>query len=510
MEVLLTSLNNLMIGFGVALTPLGLIFVTLGCILGLVVGVLPGLGGTAGVALLLPLSILVPREIGIIFLAAIYWGALYGGVITSILFAIPGEPWSVALIFDGYPMAKKGNPGLALSAAFFSSFFGMIIGAVIMVLAALPIALFALKFGPPEMFVIMLLAFSTFVGLGRGSVWKTLLCTAFGLLLTTVGLDIVTGQPRLTFGSIMFMSGFHFVPVTVGLFGLGEILINAEERIGLKLESIAAKMTKKDFGDGLLSLWKNKWITITGTALGFFIGVLPGTGATPASFVGYGLAKQYSSHPDDFGEGCIEGIIAPQSAAQSAGLGSILPLVTLGIPGSPTAAVLMAALFMYGLWPGPRMFIEETEFVWGLIASLFIANAVCLIICLAGAPVLASIMRVPWGILTPIIVVALVMGGYAMRNFMFDVWQVFVFGVLGYVMKKLKYPLAPLAVALVLGGMTERALRQTLLMGRGSPAILFERPISAVVLVIAVLLFAAPLSKPLIAKFRARKQPKAS
>lgn len=502
MEVLLTSLHNLMIGFGVALSPVAILFVTLGCILGLVVGVLPGLGGTAGVALLLPLSILVPREIGIIFLAAIYWGALYGGVITSILFAIPGEPWSVALIFDGYPMAKKGNPGLALSAAFFSSFFGMIVGAIIMVLAALPIALFALKFGPPEMFAIMMLAFSTFVGLGRGSAWKTLLCTAFGLLLTTVGLDIVTGQPRLTFGSIMFLSGFHFVPVTVGLFGLGEILVNAEERIGLKLEKIAAKMGLHDFKAGLWSLWERKWITITGTALGFFIGVLPGTGATPASFVGYGLAKQYSSDPDKYGEGTIEGIIAPQSAAQSAGIGSILPLVTLGIPGSPTAAVLMAALFMYGLFPGPRMFIEETEFVWGLIASLFIANAVCLVICLAGAPALAAIMRVPWGLLTPIIVVALVMGGYAMRNFMFDVWQVWLFGVVGYVMKKLKYPLAPLAVALVLGAMTERDLRQSLIMGKGSPMILFQRPISAVVLVIAVLLFAFPLLKPLWGKFR--------
>jgi putative tricarboxylic transport membrane protein len=443
------------------------------------------------------------------FLAAIYWGALYGGVITSILFAIPGEPWSVALIFDGYPMAKKGNPGLALAAAFFSSFFGMIFAAVLFVLAAMPIALFALKFGPPEMFAIMMLAFSTFVGLGRGSAWKTLLTTAFGLLLTTVGLDLVTGQPRLSFGSIAMLSGFHFVPVTVGLFGLGEILVNAEERIGLKLEKIAAKMGWKDFREALVSLWHRFGITATGTIIGFFIGTLPGTGATPASFVGYGVAKQYSSRPEEFGEGVIEGVIAPQSAAQAAGTAALLPLITLGIPGSPTAAVLMAALFMYGLIPGPRMFMEETVFVWGLIASLFIANFICLIICLGGTPLLAAIMRVPWGILTPIIVVALVVGGYAMRNFMTDVWHVFIFGILGYVMKKLKYPLAPLAVALVLGEMTESNLRRSLIMGDGSFSIFIDHTIALIILIIAVILFVFPFVRaPVLRLFGKKAAPK--
>ena len=511
MEMLLESLYNLQIGLGVTLQPYALLMMTIGLLLGLVIGVLPGLGGTAGVAIMLPLAFLVPRDVGIIFLAAIYWGALYGGVITSILFAIPGEPWSVALIFDGYPMAKKGQAGLALTAAFFSSFVGMIIGSVIFVLAALPIALFALRFGPPEMFAIIMLAFSTFVGLGRGSVWKTLVATAIGLLLTTVGLDIVTGQPRLTFGSIAFLSGFHFVPVTVGLFGLGEILINSEERIGLKLEGISAKMGWKDFKAGILSIWHRLGITMMGTILGFFIGTLPGTGATPASFVGYGVAKQYSKDPDKFGEGIVEGVIAPQSAAQAAGTGSLLPLVTLGIPGSPTAAVLLAGLFMYGLIPGPRLFLEETTFIWGLIASLFIANAICLVICLAGTPILASIMRVPWAILTPIIVVALVIGAYAMRNFMFDIWCVFIFGILGYAMKKLNYPLAPLAVALVLGSMAEADLRRSLIMGDGSIAIFFERPLTAGILGFAFLLFALPIARMLIVKIRgsmgAGKQP---
>lgn len=511
MEVILESFSNLMVGFGVTLQPLAVGMMIVGLVLGLVIGVLPGLGGTAGVALLIPVAIVVPREVGIIFLCSIYWGALYGGVITSILFAIPGEPWSVALIFDGYPMAKKGRPGLALSSAFFSSFFGMIVGAFVFVLAALPLALFALRFGPPEMFGIMLLAFSTFVGLGRGSPMKAVIMTAFGLMLTTVGLDIVTGQPRLTFGSIMFLSGFHFVPVTIGLFGLGEILVNAEERIGLKLEKIAARMGLKDFKEGVVSIFRHFGVTAMGTTLGFFIGVLPGTGATPASFVGYGLAKQYSKEPEKFGEGAIEGIIAPQTAAQAAGIGAILPLVTLGIPGSPTAAVLMCALFMYGLYPGPRMFLEETTFIWGLIASLFVANALCLVICLAGAPLLASIMRVQWGIITPIIVVAMIIGGYAMRNLMFDVWQVLFFGIVGYFLKKLKYPLAPLAVALVLGEMTERALRQSLILGEGSVMIFFQRPFAAVFIVVAILMFISPFLRTLIGKARQaiRRKPEA-
>lgn len=492
-----------MMGFGVALQPLALGMMILGVLVGLVIGVLPGLGGTAGVALLLPLAFLVPREVGIIFLAAIYWGALFGGVITSILFAIPGEPWSVALIFDGNPMAKQGKAGLALTTAFFSSFVGMLVASILFTLAALPIALFALRFGPAEMFALMLLAFSTFVGLGTGSVWKTLISTAFGLLLTVVGLDIVTGQPRLTFGSIALLSGFHFVPVTIGLFGLGEILSNAEERMIKKIKVIPARFGFKDMRDGLKAIKDRIGITIMGTIVGFFIGTLPGTGATPASFIAYGLAKQYSKHPERYGKGTIEGIIAPQSAANAAGTGSLLPLVTLGIPGSPTAAVLMAALFMYGLWPGPRLFVEEPVFIWGLIASFFVANTVALIICLAGTPLLASIMRVPWGILTPIIVIAMIVGGYVIRNLMLDVWIMLAFGLIGYVMKKLKYPLAPLAVALVLGGMAEIALRQSLIISGGSGDIFFTRPLSAVIMGIAFLLFTLPAIKTGISRARA-------
>ena len=499
------TLSHLMTGFGVAFQPMSLLMMTVGLLLGLAVGVLPGLGGTAGVALLLPLTVLVEPEVAIIFLAAIYWGALFGGVITSVLFAIPGEPWSVALIFDGYPMSKQGKSGLALATAFLSSFVGIIIAAVFFVAAALPLALLALRFGPPEMFVIMMLAFSTFVGLGTGKPSKTLVTTSLGLVLMAVGLDIVTGKPRLAFGSITWLSGFHFVPVTIGLFGLGEIMIDGEERFSTELkERIAAKVGWKDIKEGMSAIWKFFPQTIAASVMGFFVGVLPGTGATPASFLGYGLAKQYSKEPEKYGQGAIEGIIAPQAAANAAGTGSLLPMITLGIPGSPTAAVLLAGLYMWGLWPGPRLFLEQPVFVWGLIASLFLAGAVCLVICLIGTPVLAAIMRVPWGILTPIIVVACFVGSFVMRNLMFDVYCTLIFGIVGYVLKKLKYPLAPLAVALVLGDMTERFLRQSLILSDGSFTIFFTRPIAGVCSAFAIILFLLPVYKIIQEKRKAR------
>jgi putative tricarboxylic transport membrane protein len=500
------TITSLMVGFGVALQPFALIMMFLGLILGLLVGVLPGLGGTAGVALLLPLTVVVPKEVAVIFLAAIYWGALFGGVITSVLFAIPGEPWSVALIFDGFPMAKKGRAGLALALSFLSSFVGIFVAAIFFVSLALPLAMLALKFGAPEMFGIMMLAFSTFVGLGTGDASKTLVSTAFGLILTMVGLDIVTGGPRLTFGSIAWLSGFHFVPVTIGMFGLGEIMIDGEDRFSEEArEKIRAKVGLQDLKDGLGELRKHFGLTVLSAVLGFFVGILPGTGATPASFLGYGIAKQYSKHPEEYGEGAVEGILAPQAAANSAGTGALLPMVTLGIPGSPTAAVLLSGLYMWGLWPGPRLFLEEPVFVWGLIASLFVAGAMCLVICLAGTPALAAVMNVPWGMLTPIIVVACFIGSYVMRNIMFDVWCTLIFGGLGYILKKLKYPLAPLAVALVLGEMTERFLRQSLIMSDGSFTIFFTRPLACTFTIIAILLFLFPAYQVYARKRKAAK-----
>lgn len=487
------ALTGLAYGFGQVLDPYNLAFLLLGVVLGLVVGVLPGLGGTSGVAILLPVTVFIAPNAAIMLLAGIYWGALFGGVVTSILFNIPGEPWSVALVFDGYPLAKMGKAGLALTAAFVASFASAWIGNILFTFFALPLAEFALRFGPPELFAIMLMAFGTFVGMGGSSPIKTLMMMAFGFLLASVGLDIVTGQPRLTFGSITLLSGFNFVPVTIGLFGIGELLASAGEQGKGKSEEIKARLGLTDLIESIREIGRRIWVFVVSTLLGFWMGVMPGTGATPASFMGYGIARQYSRNPERFGRGALEGVIAPQAGANAAGVGSILPMITLGVPGSPTAAVMMAGLFIWGLTPGPQLFIDKPDFVWGLIASLYVAHTAAFIICLVAVPALAAIMRVPYALLTPFIVVISIVGAYAINNSLFHVWIVLVFGVLGYVLTRLKYPLAPLVVALVLGDPTESALRQTLIMSGGSLDILFTRPIAGPLTVIAIGLFLLPV-----------------
>ena len=499
------ALAGLAYGFTVALEPYNLFFLMLGVVLGLVVGVLPGLGGTSGVAILLPVTVFIAPNAAIMLLAGIYWGALFGGVVTSILFNIPGEPWSVALLFDGHPLAKAGRAGFALTAAFVASFFSGWIANVLFTFFALPLAEFALRFGPPEIFAIMLMAFGTFVGLGGSSAIKTLAMMGAGFLLASVGLDIVTGQPRLTFGSITLLSGFNFVPVTIGLFGIGEILASAEEESTTGKSEIESKLGLADLTEAIREHGRQIWLFLASTLVGFWVGVMPGTGATPASFMGYGMARQYSKNPEQFGKGAIQGVIAPQAAANAAGVGSVLPMVTLGVPGSPTAAVIMAGLFIWGLTPGPQLFLDKPDFVWGLIASLYIAQTAALIICLAAVPLLAAIMRIPYALLTPFIVVISILGAYAINNSVFDVWITLIFGVVGYVLSKLKYPLAPLVVALVLGDPTESALRQTLILSGGSLDILFTRPIAGPLTVVALLLFLLPVIQWARRRIRSRR-----
>jgi len=484
------SLANLWMGFGVALSPYNLIIGSVGVFLGIIIGILPGLGGTSGVAILLPLTFVMSPTSAIIFLTSIYWGALFGGVITSILFNIPGEPWSVAATFDGYPMAKQGRAGYALSVAFIGGFFASLLSMILFSFFAPALAEVALKFGPPEYFAVMLLAFSTFVGLGGGSAIKNLMSALIGFLLASVGLDIVTGTPRLIFDSIALLSGFNFVTVCIGLFGIGEILLSAEESLEFKGEQ--GKIGIRDVITTVVDIFRN-WMTwLTGTVLGFWVGVLPGTGATPASFMAYGVAKQYSRYPEKFGTGVMEGVLSTQSAAQAAGIGSLLPLVTLGVPGSPTAAVMLGGLYIWGLQPGPMLFIEKPDFVWGLIASMYIGNIIGLLMCLLLVPFFTIILRIPYAILAPVIVLVSSVGAYAVNNRMFDVWLMLFFGVVGYAFKKLQIPLAPLAIGLVLGDMTETALRQSLIMSKGSLAIFFTRPIAATCTVIALFLFIFP------------------
>jgi len=482
--------DNLLLGFQIAITPYNLFVAVIGILLGTIIGVLPGLGGANGVAILLPVTFTMPPTSGIILLTSIYWGALFGGAITSILFNIPGEPWSVATTFDGYPMARQGEGGQALTAAFTSSFIGALFSILLITFFAPVLAEIALKFGPAEFFAIQLLTFSSFIGLGGGNPLKSLVSILIGFILATVGLDIITGQLRLTFGFTGLMKGFDFIIAVIGLFGIGEILLSVEE--GLSFHGTKTRINPRI----VLDTWKvlpRYWRTFVRSAfIGFWMGFKPG-GATPASFMSYAFAKQFSKNGDKFGKGEIEGVVAPETAAHSAGVAAILPMITLGIPGSPTAAVMLGGLIIWGLQPGPLLFKENPEFVWGLIASMYTGNIIGVLLVLAFVPLFAAILRIPFAILTPLIVVVCAIGAYAVHNSMLDVWYMLLFGMIGYVFKKLDYPIAPLVLALVLGDLAESALRQSLIISQGSLAIFFTRPIAAVITGLAIFFFALPL-----------------
>ncbi len=494
-------------GFLIALQPGNVIFLLAGCLLGLIIGVLPGLGGTSGVAILLPISVYIARDnsptTAIIFLAGIYWGALFGGVVTSILFNIPGEPWAVALLFDGYPLAKrKGKPGVALSSSFLASWVGAFFATILLTFLAKELADVAIRFGPAELFAIFVLSFATLIGLGAESPMKAVMMVAFGLLLAAVGFDTISGEPRLTFGQLTLLSGIGFVPVTIGLFGIGEIIASADEAGIGYVERIAARVGLRDVLETLGALKTRIWLVIANGVIGFFFGSLPGHGATAGSFLGYGLARQWSANKAEFGKGEISGIMAPQAAADASAVGSLVPMLSLGVPGSPTSAVLMAGLFIWGLQPGPLLFVEHPEFVWGLIASIYLGHFLTFLVTLSSVPLLALIMRAPHGILTPFIVIVSVIGAYSLNNDMKDVAITILFGIIGYWLRKMKYPLAPLVVALVLGDSTERELRKALIGSHGDPTVFITSPISGILLALSVLLLAWPIIGRALARLR--------
>ena len=496
------EINALLNGFAVVMTPMNLLLMFIGIILGVLIGVLPGLGGANGVAILLPLTFTMPPTSAIIMLSCIYWGALFGGAITSILFNIPGEPWSVATTFDGYPMAQQGKAGEALTAAFTSSFVGAFIAVVMITFMAPLVAKFALKFGPPEYFAVYLLTFCSFVGMGKGSPAKIVAAMCIGFALAAVGMDTVTGQLRLTFGFTDLMRGFDFLIAVIGLFGIGEILQSMEE--GLSFTGKSAKIDPKV----VLETWKQLpkyWVTSLRSALvGIWMGITPG-GATPASFMSYGLAKKMSKNGDQFGKGQIEGVIAPETAAHAAGTSALLPMLALGIPGSPTAAVLLGGLLIWGLQPGPLLFVEQKDFVWGLIASMYLGNLAGLIVVLTTVPWFAAILRIPFSIIAPVIVVICAIGAYTVHSAMLDIWFMMAFGVVGYFFKKLDYPLAPLVLALVLGDKAEDSFRQAMLVSQGELSVLWSNALVGTISTLAILLLVWPLISRVLAKIRPPK-----
>ncbi len=462
---------SLLHGFSVALTPFNLALMAVGILLGVIIGVLPGLGGANGVAILLPLTFSMPPTSAIIMLSCIYWGALFGGAITSILFNIPGEPWSVATTFDGHPMARQGRADEALTAAFTSSFIGALFAVIVITFLAPLVAKFALRFGPAEFFAVFFLTFASFIGMGRGSPMKVVAAMCLGFALGVVGLDKMTGTLRFTFGHEELLSGFDFLIAVIGLFGIGEILSSIED--GLKFQGAHAKIRL----GAVFTTWK-KLLSYWGTSLrscliGCWMGITPG-GATPASFMSYGLAKRFSPRGANFGRGEMEGVVAPETAAHAAGTSALLPMLTLGIPGSPTAAVLLGGLMIWGLQPGPMLFVEQKEFVWGLIASMYLGNLAGLIIVITCVPLFAAILRIPFSIVAPVILVVCAIGAYTVHNSMFDVWMMVVFGLVGYAFNKLDYPLAPLVLAIVLGDKAEEGFRQALLGSQGSLSVFFS------------------------------------
>lgn len=489
-------LDNLMLGFSTALTFENLLWCFLGVLVGTVIGLMPGLGSTTGIAILIPLTLGMEPVTALIMLAGIYYGAQYGGTITSVLISTPGEAASVVTTLDGYQMARQGRAGSALAIAAIGSFIAAIISLGLLMALAPPFAQFALSFGPVENLAIMILGLVTVVSFAGGSMSKGLMMVAAGLLISTVGIASGFSQARFTFGNVNLLGGIPFVEVMIGLFALGEVL--HQIRVG------AAAPIRARFKDMILSrkdLTKSVPSLLRGSFIGFLLGCLPGAGSTLASFLSYGVEKRVSKNKDNFGKGAIEGVASPESANNAAANANFVPTLALGIPGGGTTAVLLGAFTIYGLQPGPLLFEQQPTLVWGLLVSFFIGNVMLLVLNLPLAPVFAQMLRIPYAYLYPIIILTSLVGAYSVSNNMFSVWLVVIFGLVGFFMKELDLPVAPLVLGVVLGPLLEKSMVQTSALGQGNFMIMFQSPISVSILLLAVLLAVGPW---LMSRFKAK------
>jgi putative tricarboxylic transport membrane protein len=477
------------IGFSVALDPMNLMYCFIGVFVGTLIGVLPGIGPVGAMSLLLPTTFKASPEAAIIMLAGIYYGAMYGGSTTSILVNIPGEAASVVTCLDGYKMARKGKAGPALGIAAFGSFIAGTLSIVGLMLLAPPLAKFALRFGPPEYFTLMILGLTILIYLAHGSMLKALLMGAFGIVLGLVGLDSINATPRLTFGKMELMDGIGLVPIVMGLFGISEVLLNIEQVAKREIFETKLKGLMPSLQD-----WKDSAGPIgRGSVLGFLLGILPGGGAVISSFLSYAVEKRISKHPERFGEGAIEGVAGPESANNAATGGAFIPLMILGIPPNVVMAMLLGAFMIHGVTPGPLMMTEHPGLFWGVIASMYIGNAMLLVLNLPLIGMWVQILKIPYKILFPLILLFCLIGVYSVSNAVFDIYIMLVFGILGYLMKKFDYEAAPLVLAFVLGPLLENNLRKSLIMSDGGFGIFFTRPLAAVFLVVALLLLVSPL-----------------
>lgn len=476
--------ENLLLGYQVALTAANLLYCFVGVLVGTLIGVLPGIGPAGAISLLLPVTYGIKPVSAIIMLAGIYYGTQYGGSTTSILVNIPGEAASVVTCIDGYQMARQGRAGPALGIAAFGSFIAGTVGIITLMFLAEPLSNVALSFGPPEFFSLMILALTISTYLAHGSMIKALIMVALGIGLSQVGTDIISGRMRFTFGIIELQDGIGLVPLVMGLFGISEVLISLEEsgEVTILKEKIKGLLPNlKDWMDSIRAI-------IRGTFLGFFLGILPGGGAVVASFVSYAVEKRFSKHPEKFGTGAIEGVAGPESANNSATSGAFIPLFVLGIPSNAVMALLLGALMIHGLQPGPLLIKENPEVFWGTVMSMYIGNVMLLILNLPLIGLWVRVLKVPYRILFPLILFFCVIGCYSLYTRAFDVFMMLIFGIIGYIFRKVKYEPAPLVLAFILGPLMENGLGQSLLMFGGDLSLFITRPISASCLIVALML----------------------
>lgn len=477
-------LQNIFLGFQVSLQPVNLLYCFLGVLIGTLIGVLPGIGPVGAMSILMPVTFHAPPVASIIMLAGIYYGAMYGGSTTSILVNIPGEAVSVVTCLDGYQMARQGRAGPALGISAFGSFIAGTLGVVGLMLLAQPLARAALKVGPPEYFSLMVLGLIILTYLTQKSLIKSLIMATLGLLLSYVGLDTVSGQVRFTFNVVELLEGIGIIPIVMGLFGIAEILENLEVTITRSVFKTHVKGLLPNLKDWATSIFP----ILRGTVLGFFLGILPGGGAVLSSFVSYAVEKRVSKHPEQFGKGAIEGVAGPEAANNSASSGAFIPLMTLGIPSNVVMAMLFSGLLIHGLQPGPLLIKENPDLFWGVIASMYIGNAMLLVLNLPLIGMWVQLLKVPFRFLFPMIILFCIVGVYSVSNSLLDIGLMILFGVFGYLMRKFDYEPAPLVLAYVLGPMLEQALRQSLRMSNGSFTIFFNRPISVTCLAVCLFL----------------------
>lgn len=482
-------LNSFIHGLGVATQWQNLFYCLVGVLTGTLIGVLPGIGPLGAIALLLPTTYFLDPVAALIMLAGIYYGAMYGGSTTSILVNIPGEAASVVTCLDGYQMAKQGRAGPALGICAFGSFIAGNIAVMLLLMVAPPIARFALRFGPPEYFSLMFLGLTVLVYLANGPITKALMMAALGLIMGIIGSDLITGRARFTFGISELEDGLNIIPVVMGLFGVSEVLVNVEDIVERKVGETKIRGLLPSSQD-----WKDSIKPISrGSFLGFFLGTLPGGGALIASFASYAMEKKLSKHPERFGKGAIEGVAGPESANNSAAQGAFIPLLTLGIPNNAVMALILGALVIHGIQPGPLLMKEHPDIFWGVISSMYIGNAMLLILNLPFIGMWVQVLKIRYNLLFPLILLFCLIGVFSANNNIFDIWLMISFGIFGYLARKFEYEMAPLVLALILGPMFENALRQSLIIFDGNPLVFLTRPISAVFLIIAMLLLLSTL-----------------